>query len=383
MSKADLDVRLAAAQRISELGGQAPQILAALEGVFASPAFRGSRRSREFLRYVVEKSLEGRFEELKERIIGSSLIGRSPDYDTSGDAIVRVIASETRRRLHEYYEGPGRGSSVWFELPSGSYIPSIHLAPGAAEAAAAGGSEAPLAHRQRPGFRPAWYGAMAALSAVCIVLAIQNQGLRRQLKDVKPAASPMPWRALFNGKRGVQLVLADTSVGGIQVLMKSHLSLSDYLNRKFLPEREGASPEMTAFLEYLLRKQFTSASYAITAARIAQIAQLHTTPSRDAILIDLGTDPGAGSNAILMAVQIHRHRRSRGQGVICTWVFRTDTRNQRFRLCSAWSKAKVLPSRSRHPDPLIQLRHFDRAASMSSHPPRTQSHVRRHHRGNA
>jgi hypothetical protein len=83
---------------------------------------------------------------------------------------------------------------------------------------------------------------------------------------------------LFNGKRGVQLVLADTSVGGIQVLMKSHLSLSDYLNRKYLPDRAGASPEMIAFLEYLLRKQFTSASYAITAARIAQIAQLHTTP---------------------------------------------------------------------------------------------------------
>ena len=243
------------------------------------PAFRGSRRSREFLRYVVEKSLEGRFEELKERVIGSALIGRSPDYDTSGDAIVRVIASETRRRLHEYYEGPGRGSTIQFELPSGSYIPSIHLAPGAAGAAAAGVKETtPPALGEKTGPRVAWYGVIAALGALCIVLAIQNYGLRRQLKDVNPPASPMPWRALFNGKRGVQLVLGDTSVGGIQVLMKSRLSLSDYLNRKFLPERAGASAEMTAFLEYLLLNQFTSASYATTAARVAQIAQLHTTP---------------------------------------------------------------------------------------------------------
>ncbi len=275
MSKSDSDVRLAAAQRISELGGQESQIRSALECVLKTPTFRSSRRSRQFLRYVVEKALEGRFEELKERVIGSALIGRSPDYDTSGDAIVRVIASETRRRLQDYYDGPGRDATIWFEVPSGSYIPSIHLRPGDPINTVAVGSPA----KSKAWLHLAWFSTMAVISTLCVVLAVQNYGLRSRLKvSGAPPASPLPWQALFNGNRGVQLVLADTSIGGVQVLMKSRLSLSDYLNRKFIPETAGVSPEMNSFLEYLLQNQFTSASYATTAARIAQIAQLHSTP---------------------------------------------------------------------------------------------------------
>jgi len=70
-----------------------------LDDVIVGEAFRSSRRSAQFLQYVVEKAINNETEALKERTIGAELFGRKADYDTGDDAIVRVTASEVRRRL--------------------------------------------------------------------------------------------------------------------------------------------------------------------------------------------------------------------------------------------------------------------------------------------
>ena len=49
-----------------------------LQEVLASAAFRGSHRSAQFLKHIVEQSIAGRFESLKERSIGIELFGRAP-----------------------------------------------------------------------------------------------------------------------------------------------------------------------------------------------------------------------------------------------------------------------------------------------------------------
>jgi len=72
-----------------------------LEDVLRGKAFRGSHRSAQFLKYVVERSIHGHADELKERVIGIELFGRSPNYDTGEDAIVRVTASDVRKRLEQ------------------------------------------------------------------------------------------------------------------------------------------------------------------------------------------------------------------------------------------------------------------------------------------
>ena len=94
-----------------------------LDRILESPAFRMSLRSSAFLRHVVRNSHTP--EELKERTLGVALFGRAPDYDTGADAIVRVKASEVRRRLAEYtaYADPTR--PVRIELQPGSYTPRI------------------------------------------------------------------------------------------------------------------------------------------------------------------------------------------------------------------------------------------------------------------
>ena len=88
--------------------------------------FSQSRRFPSFLRYVVEKTLAGHEDALKERTLGVEIFGRRADYDTASDPIVRVTAAEIRKRIAQYYQDPGHESELRVSLPSGSYIPQFH-----------------------------------------------------------------------------------------------------------------------------------------------------------------------------------------------------------------------------------------------------------------
>src|ERR1700686_4935878 len=96
-----------------------------LKDVIEGPSFKGSHRSGQFLAHVVEQAMAGHCDELKERLIGVELFGRSPSYDTGEDAIVRVTASDVRRRLLQHYGTYGTGSEFRIRLPLGTYIPEI------------------------------------------------------------------------------------------------------------------------------------------------------------------------------------------------------------------------------------------------------------------
>ena len=96
-----------------------------VDRVLASPIFRNSRRNSSLLKHVVERALEGRTEELKERSIGVDVFGRAADYDTNTDHVVRSAAGEVRRRLAQYYVEPGREAELRIDLQAGSYIPQF------------------------------------------------------------------------------------------------------------------------------------------------------------------------------------------------------------------------------------------------------------------
>jgi hypothetical protein len=102
------------------------RIREALGRVLASHEFRTSKRSQDFLRYVVEHTLKGEADTLKERTIGIEVFGRSTNYDPSEDATVRVKAGEVRKRLGLYYADEGAHDPVRIELPSGAYVPEFH-----------------------------------------------------------------------------------------------------------------------------------------------------------------------------------------------------------------------------------------------------------------
>lgn len=101
------------------------EVRGALHRIFESQGFRASRRSQDFLRYVVERTLDGQSESLKERSIGIDVFGRSATYDPSDDATVRVKAGEVRKRLGHYYATEGQHEEIRIELPAGTYVPEF------------------------------------------------------------------------------------------------------------------------------------------------------------------------------------------------------------------------------------------------------------------
>src|SRR6202042_1668764 len=97
-----------------------------LERLLRNSHFNQSRRFPSFLRFVVEQTLSGQMDLLKERTLGIEIFGRDADYDTASDPIVRVTAAEIRKRIAQYYQEPGHESELRVSLPSGSYVPQFH-----------------------------------------------------------------------------------------------------------------------------------------------------------------------------------------------------------------------------------------------------------------
>jgi hypothetical protein len=98
-----------------------------LERVLASSVFKSSRRTSLLLRFIVERTLAGGTDLLKERLLGNEVFGRAPDYDTSSDHIVRSTAGEIRKRLAQYYLEPGHELEIRIDLLPGSYVPQFRV----------------------------------------------------------------------------------------------------------------------------------------------------------------------------------------------------------------------------------------------------------------
>lgn len=103
-------------------------VCAQLEEILTSQAFAGSPRAQEFLRLIVNHALGGETDQLRERMIGAEMFGRPVSYDTGSDPVVRVKASEVRKKLAQFYSESGRPAAVKIELPSGAYVPHFQFA---------------------------------------------------------------------------------------------------------------------------------------------------------------------------------------------------------------------------------------------------------------
>jgi hypothetical protein len=112
-----------------------------VDRILQHPLFHQSKRLPIFLRYIVDTSLnQGGQGPTKERTVGVEVFGRKPDYDNNSDPIVRVTATELRKKLAQYYYEDGHGDEIRIELPPGSYLPRFRRSL-KEDAAAAGQAE--------------------------------------------------------------------------------------------------------------------------------------------------------------------------------------------------------------------------------------------------
>ena len=112
---------------VSPAGSVPPEaVRSQLRRILESPEFRSTKRCQDFLTFIVGQTLAGF--PLKERTVGAGVFGRDAAYDTNEDGIVRIKASEVRKRLGLYYAGSGRDDEIVIDLPVGHYVPSFYPA---------------------------------------------------------------------------------------------------------------------------------------------------------------------------------------------------------------------------------------------------------------
>jgi adenylate cyclase len=99
------------------------QVRAELDKVQSSRVFHGTKLLSRLLRFVVDQSIAGNADSLKESALGMRVFGRGPAFDPRMDPIVRVDASRLRVKLTEYYNTEGANDPVIIDLPKGHYAP--------------------------------------------------------------------------------------------------------------------------------------------------------------------------------------------------------------------------------------------------------------------
>jgi serine/threonine-protein kinase len=103
--------------------GSDPKVAEQLVRILASRAFRQADRLKRFLTFIVEETVAGRGERLKEFVVGVEVFGKPESFDPRNDPIVRVQARRLRAQLTRYYREQGQDDPLVIELPKGGYSP--------------------------------------------------------------------------------------------------------------------------------------------------------------------------------------------------------------------------------------------------------------------
>ena len=297
-----LDAREAEIAKIAESQKDRATLQQHLNEIVEGTAFKGSHRSGQFLRYIVDQALAGHFESLKERVIGMELFGRVPSYDTGEDAIVRVTASDVRKRLLQHYGKYGASSEFRISLPLGSYIPEINRDGNI-------GQLASIRAQQELAVTPqdlvAEQRDSATLQADPVVISLPVPNLetfptkthRRSQwllfgilfatlnlalwgifwfwsSRAKVAPAPiLPWSAIFNSSHATHLIASDPSIAEVQEIAGNQISVSDYANHNYIPHPNRLTPEENRLCRTVLIGNKAASVDMPVAVDIAELAQ--------------------------------------------------------------------------------------------------------------
>jgi hypothetical protein len=255
---------------------QADAVRSHLEKVLSSEAFMGGQRAKHFLQLVVEHALAGELDSLRERMLGAEMFGRPIDYDTGNDAVVRVKASEVRKRLLQYYQNLPTAPAVQIELPAGSYAPRFHWLPSEIQPTCAEPSNSQpdtISIKMQPAI------AESAESTIASQSEFKRWAIRASLLAVYSAALfSIGWfaagrftashrtrrtadpilAALFDGKRNTYIVPADIGFNLLQDMSGHPMGLADYLKGDYLElptsgvdanTAKGLTQRLTSFVD--------------------------------------------------------------------------------------------------------------------------------------
>jgi TolB-like protein len=218
-------------------------VRAQLDRILASPGFVNADRLSRFLRFVVERTLAGDGDQLKEYLLGTEVFDRSADYDPRLDSIVRVEARRLRSKLQEYYAGAGQGDPIVIGVDKGSYVARFDAAPSAATPPPAADHRQdtdqvePAAAVSFPGSR--WAPLLGALAILAVLIA----GWRLVSRDTASASSRvqvavLPLARYDTTPEPVPEALADAVTDGLIAELARHQGVEVASRTSIMPFRE-------------------------------------------------------------------------------------------------------------------------------------------------
>jgi serine/threonine-protein kinase len=151
-----------------------------LARILASEAFKRGSRSGRLLTYLVEQTVAGRSQYLKEYTLGVEALERGADFDPRSDPVARVEASRLRSKLEVYYATLGNADPIVIALPKGSYVPTFEARVVAAVAGGASNGVEPVARSR------SWPIASAAALALVVAVLATAWILRREPEPLRP-----------------------------------------------------------------------------------------------------------------------------------------------------------------------------------------------------
>jgi len=220
---------------------------ALIERVAASEQFSRSARLRDFLLYVGRQSLREGCAEIHEQEIGAKVFGRPVSYDRTSDNIVRVNATELRKRIDSYFAQSGVHEPLIFEIPRGGYKPVFRrpeeieplLEPSIEDAKPAEAANADTVAAGTPNLlrvapHVVWGIVCVSLAVWCAVLWMENRAMQKAMHpwENQPALAAF-WTDFFRSHQETDIVLPDSSVGLSQEITQHPVSLDEYLSHEY------------------------------------------------------------------------------------------------------------------------------------------------------
>ena len=231
------------------------------------------------------------------------VLGRPPDYDTSHDTLVRVLISQLRKKLQDYFAGEGREEPLVIEIPRGNYLPVFR--PRSHELDRAETLEEPLPlplppHRARSSWQIGGVvvAAMALLAAGWFASLAMHHPVRTASRPVVEAF----WTQLFGNGVPTYLVLSDVGVMQFENIMGGWISLSEYEAHEFeqLSETRIPNPIQRMLARDIVNRVTTSVSDVDVARDFGVLAAERRLPLTLISARDMSSALVSSTNTILL-----------------------------------------------------------------------------------
>ena len=96
-----------------------------LEQMLASPDYHASTQQTALLKFIINRTLDGKAREITDETVATEVFGRGPDYDPGTDPIVSIQTDMLRRSIFRYNETAGKDDPVLIDIPPGTCVPTF------------------------------------------------------------------------------------------------------------------------------------------------------------------------------------------------------------------------------------------------------------------